>query len=307
MKENFKFNEKGPRSAAEILKELGFSDITANVVQVASRLGARKVLELHGASEDDLKTVFKAEAGMTPVTEADKHSGEAMKWFISHRLPGDAINEEETGFSAGSNRRQWEVDPLDGTSSFGREQRYSTVGACVYEKDEPVAASICHPFEKELLVAQKNKGAFLFNLDEKMAILGEPIKIEVSDKGLENGVVYLDALFNNKTAPVKLKLIEKLVQQAGGKLGIRMTGSNIDQERQIACGRGEATITDAVGGFWDLAAGSLIIKEAGGEFCDQNGEPVNKDTQVAIGGSKKVVKQLLPILQECYKDYKGFK
>jgi fructose-1,6-bisphosphatase/inositol monophosphatase family enzyme len=244
---------------------------------------------------------------MTPVTEADRQSGKIIKQLIARNYPDDAINEEETGEKQGDNRI-WYVDPLDGTSSFTREQKYSSVGIVVYENSKPYSGAICQPFERELIVAEAGKGAYLFELDEKLTIIGEPKKIEVSSaKELEGSIVYVDALFNNKTTPNKLELIRQLVELSNGRLGIRMTGSNIDQQRQVANGRAEASITDAVGGFYDLAAGSLIIQEAGGKFVDLDGNDINENTQVALGGAGEIIDKILPIIRKIYSGYKGFK
>lgn len=296
------------KTVREWLNEMGFSETTARTMQVAIRLGARRILKFHKASLEDLKIVLKPDAGMSPVTAADLESGKIIKGLIARYYPEDSINEEESGLLERGGSRRWEIDPLDGTSSFAREQSYSTVGSAFYENGKPVAAAICHPFERELVIAEVGKGAYSFSLDEKLAVAGAPERIRVSEREtLENGIVYIDAFFNEKTTPLKLKLIRKLVKCANDRLGIRMTGSSIDQQRNVAHGRAEATITDAVGGFYDLAAGSIIIKEAGGEFVDMKGDVISAQTQVGIGGNKKIIEQILPLIQECYKGYLGFR
>ena len=86
-----------------------------------------------------------------------------------------------------------------------------------------------------------------------------------------------------------------------------MTGSNIDQQRQVATGRAELTIIDAVGGFFDFS-GRLAIIEAGGKFIDgQTLGDVTEQTQVAIGGVPEIVDQVSPYVQEIYSEYTGFK
>lgn len=130
-------------------------------------MGARKVNAIHGATPEILQVVFKAEAASTPRTVADLESGKIIKTIIGRKLfPEHRINEGETGNQKGINY-SWHVDPLDGTSSYAREQRYSTVGIAVYEGDSPRVAVIYHPFERELLVAEAGKGAFIFPLNEK--------------------------------------------------------------------------------------------------------------------------------------------
>lgn len=275
----------------------------------AALVGRRTILSIHGASPDVLQTVFKAEAGMTPRTVADLQSGERIRRIIRNKLfPTDRINEEESGIHEGTGFT-WHIDPVDGTSSYAEGQRYSTVGIALYEENKPKASVICHPFERELLIAEVGKGAWLFPLNEHLEINRYASKIEVSKKDtLSGGIVFLDALFNSKTTPPKQELMMRLTELAKGNLGFRMTGSNIDQQRQVAAGRGLITITDAVGGFFDLAAGNLMLREAGGIMIDgQTGEPISEKTQVAIGGPLYLVKDVLPITKNCYKGYTGFK
>lgn len=292
----------------ERMREIGFSDLLTIVAAGATKVGARRVLAIHGATPEELQIVFKAEAGRTPRTIADLQSGERIKRIIHKLFPEHGINEEETGVHEGI-RYTWHVDPLDGTSSFAEGQRYSTVAIAVYEGDTPKVAAICHPFERELLVAELGKGAFVFPLNDQLVVIGPAKKLELSknDK-LAGGIVFIDALFNSKTTPPKIELMKRLVELSNGNLGFRMTGSNIDQQRQVASGRGLLTITDAVGGFFDLAAGALIIQEADGIMIDaQTGGSVTEQTQVAIGGPKRIVVQVKDIVRDIYSGYQGFK
>lgn len=98
-----------------------------------------------------------------------------------------------------------------------------------------------------------------------------------------------------------------LVRLANNNLGFRMSGSNIDQEMKVAAGRAELTLTDAVGGFFDLAAGGLAIIEAGGKFTDKNGNPVDEKTQVAVGTNGLIHDAVLEIANKHYRNYLGFK
>jgi hypothetical protein len=111
--------------------------------------------------------------------------------------------------------------------------------------------------ERELLVTERGKGAYLYPLNESLAICDVPKRLEVSTKtSLEGGIVYIDALFNAKTSVPKLRFMQELVTFGIGvdrknNVGIRMTGSNIDQQRQVAAGRAHLGLIDAVGGPYD--------------------------------------------------------
>lgn len=281
-----------------------YSDIT-RVAMGGAMKGAKEILELHGLSSAELQIEYKVDAGMTPRTLADMRSGKAIKDFIKHRFPNHSINEEETGEEEG-NEYTWHIDPLDGTSSYARGQGYSTIGVALYKGTDPLSACVINPFEREMLVSEKDKGAVRVRFDNQGAMItAEPLV--VSDQDLHGGIVYVDALFNAQTMQPKMTFMQEVVKLGGNNVGFRMTGSNIDQQRQVAAGRAEATITDAVGGFFDLAAGALMVSEAGGRFTDLEGNPVTMATQVAIGSNGRQHDALLEIAQRAYQGYQGFK
>lgn len=293
------------------LERMGFSNPTTIVAANIVILGARRVLKIHGASVDKLQIVWKTQDGMTPRTLADLRSGEVGKRIIRTFFADDTINEEESGREKGRNEEdEWHFDPLDGTSSYAENQRYSTVGAVRYKDGQPDSAALCHPFEKELFLAEKGKGVRLISLDDELIIPRDFQfqEVHVSPKeSLNGGMVFVDALFNRNTSPRKLRFMERIIELSGNNIGFRMTGSNIDQQRQVAAGRALVTLTDAVGGFFDLAVGGFIIEEAGGKFTDIYGTPVTRQTQVAIGSNGRFHEQLCEIAQECYKGYQGFR
>ncbi len=290
----------------EKLQAIGLSDKRVTVAATSVLLGARKVLSIHGASPEVLKTVFKAEAGNTPRTIADLESGRIGKEIIRQQFPNARINEEESGDEYGDENAH-HFDPLDGTSSYARELRYSTLGDAVYKADQSFAAAICNPFERELVIAQKDRGSHLFTLNEQLTTLTYARQLEVSRVSLEGGIAFIDALFNDKTSDRKFGFMANLVKLANNNLGFRMIGSNIDQQLKVAAGRAELTSTDAVGGFFDIAAGGLAIIESGGKFTDQNGDLVTESTQIAIGTNGLVHDDILEIARKFYQGYQGFK
>lgn len=294
----------------ERLQVIGLSDPRLTVAATAAILGARQVLNIHGASPEVLKVEYKAKDGDTPKTVADTLSGIVIKGLIKNRFPKDRINEEESGDEKGAkgNKNDWHVDPLDGTFSYAEGQCYSTVGLAIYRDRLPFAAVIVHPFERDLVVTQVAKGAFIYRLNEGLSIIGNARQLEASRvKTLAGGQAYIDALFNAKTKGPKFQFMAGLTDLAKDNLGFRMTGSNMDQQLKVAKGSARLSLTDAVGGFFDLAAGGLAIVEAGGIFTDINGHSVNESTQVAIGTNGPIHDDVLELAQQCYIGYQGFR
>lgn len=288
------------------LQERGFSDITLNVA-IAARLGARQLLQVHGASPQELQLVYKANDGDTPQTVADIKSGQKITRMLERGFANASINEEESGLKK-RGTLIFHIDPVDGTSSFAREQRHSTVGAAAYDDELPLSSAICNPFERELLVAEKGKGAYLINLNDRLALTGSQRELQVSPTtSLSKAMIYIDASFYQANGERKLELMKRLHEASGKYILFRQTGSNIDQQRQVAAGRGDLTITDTIGGFYDVAAGRQILEESGGIMLDENGKPVSEKSYLAIGGNENLVHLVLPFVQTCYQGYTGFK
>lgn len=274
----------------------------------AVRLGARKVLEYHKVSPEALKTYYKGDK--TPVTVADEESERVIIDSIKRVLPTARIFSEETGIREGADTAKTVyIDPLDGTNPFTHGESYSSVGVAVRENGITTVAAICLPFKRELLLAEKGKGAWRYALDENMSITAKPEKISVSPKmtvGKSN--IYVDANFFPANRAAKLAFLDRLSQLSPSEpLSLRMICSNISQQAEVAMGHGDATLTDCVGGPFDLFAGELMITEAGGKFSDLDGQPISEQTQVALGSNGALHAILLPMLKEVYKDYKGFR
>jgi myo-inositol-1(or 4)-monophosphatase len=291
-----------------------FSHQATYVAIEAALLGANIVESVYGTSVDTLQTKYKADAGMSPVTIADWQSEEIITQTIKKYYPAHQINKEESGIQEGQ-EKVWYVDPLDGTSSFIRGQRYSTVGVSVYiQNGDYLSSVIVNPFEKEILVAERGKGAYLLVYDRARDTLQQPERINVSSRGsIKGSIAYIDASVNAKTVESKLTFMKNLSllaigEDKKGKIGIRMTGSNIDQQRQIAAGRAEIGLTDAIGGPYDWRSGYAILKEASGSMLDAHtGKEPTDDSVVVIYGNQRIVSQILPIAQDAYRSYGGFK
>lgn len=295
------------------LKAIELTDLKTAVAVTAVCLGAKEVLAVYGKSPKQLQLMFKTDGTQSPRTVADLRSGSVIKGLIREIFPFAQINEEETGLIEGIEFTA-EVDPLDGTYSFSRGQRYSVIGTEFHDMDgKPLAAAICNPFEREVIIAQEGKGTFLFGLGNNYSLVGRPQRLTVSDrKTLHDICVYLDGYDNEFNRELKAQFRTRLDELSkehspNGRMSVnwRSTGSNIDQQRQVSAGRAEVTLTDAKGGFFDLA-GRLPIAEAGGKFTDQFGNPVSKESQFGIGTNGWLHEPLIEITSGIYRNYQGY-
>ena len=285
--------------------------MTYDYIKIATEaaiLWARRVNKFQPSSaiwETQLDTKRKTDA--TLKTRADEASERAIIWHIRKSFPSDIIYWEESGEHVWTSNIEWFIDPLDGTSSFVNWQNYSTVWISVYKDWKPFVSNIVHPFEKKILIAEQWKWAYSADLDINLWVDWEYIQVNQSQKPSNpDATVYMDALMNRNNTILKTKLIQA-IQEQEWNIWLRMTGSNIDQQFQVALKRWDITLTDVVGWFYDLAAGALIIQESWGIFVDaQTWWEITSDTKVAVWGSKEKLESLKSTIQDIYQWYKWF-
>lgn len=280
-----------------------------SIIAAAALAGAGKLIHYHSQSSKNLNIRTKLDS--TPVTKADEQSEKVITSLLKQKLPGCQIHGEEGGISGKSkNNIIVYIDPLDGTNPFIHRQKFSTVGIMICKGTNTLVSAIVLPFDKELMIAEYGKGAYLFKLDDNLEIISKALKLSVSSHNkIDGSLLYIDASFPpNKISKGKIRFLKKLVKAAEVghmKFSLRMVGSNLHQQAQIAAGRGDITITDCIGGYYDLA-GDLIIREAGGMFSDGNGQPVTVNTQLGIGSNGLIHNHILSLIKDSYKGYKGF-
>jgi myo-inositol-1(or 4)-monophosphatase len=198
------------------------------------------------------------------VTEADLASEKLLKNSIAKAFPSHAILAEESGLqeSATQSNVIWIIDPLDGTTNFSKGNPYYCVSVavgvrngadCVIER-----AAIHHPFLNDLYTAERGKGAFLN---------GNPIRVsELSE--LAQASITTGFAGNKKE---RLNYVIRTIEIFQNRiLGMRVNGAAAldccNTARGLFQGFFERNLSP-----WDLAAGSLILSEAGARVTDMEG------------------------------------
>ena len=192
------------------------------------------------------------------VTEADRHSEEAILGRLQKCFPKHAILSEEGGGREGDARYRWIVDPLDGTTNFAHGYPCFAVSIGFEEAGELLVGVIYQPITKELFTTSRGEGAYL---NEK--------RIRVS--GIEHLSASLLATGLPSAKRTRNLNVHYYWNFALGSHGVRRDGSAALDLASVACGR-----FDAFWEFglhpWDTAAGVLLVREAGGvvtNFSDQ--------------------------------------
>lgn len=199
------------------------------------------------------------------VTEADLASEKFLKDAILTQFPEHAILAEESGMRECESRENsviWIIDPLDGTTNFSKGNPYYCVSIgvgvragtfCVME-----LAAISHPFSGDLYTAQRGKGAFLNGVPLGVSLLEDLASVSCATGFAGNK--------NARLAHV-LRIIEIFQNNI---LGVRVNGAAALDLCNTARGMFQGFFERNLSS-WDLAAGSLILEEAGAKVTDMEG------------------------------------
>ncbi len=202
---------------------------------------------------------FELKGDYDLVTEADRASERLIVERLRNHFPTHAVVAEEGGGQEGSSEYRWYVDPLDGTTNFAHGFPMFNVTLAVERAGEMIAGVIYDPIHDEMFTAEKGGGAYLNNR-----------RIHVSKVGrVEDALVATGFPSRKRHENVNVHFYYQLAMMSHG---VRRAGAAALDLAYVACGR-----LDAFWEFglnpWDMAAGVLLVREAGGTASDMYGGP----------------------------------
>ena len=217
----------------------------------------------------------KKEGNHNLVTEYDRLSEKAIIQYIRHHHPSSHFLAEESGDS-GENAGDtlWVIDPLDGTVNFAHGIPFFSVSIGAIHKKQLVSGVVYHPITRELFVAERKKGAFCNGQ-----------KISVSDVA-EVDKSYLTSGFPYHVSQNPLQCIERTGKVLKIGCPVRILGSAALDLAYTAAGRFEGFFEVSLAP-WDVAAGVLIVEEAGGQVSHWDRKPFDlfaNETILATNG-----------------------
>lgn len=217
------------------------------------------------------------------VTYVDKTSEKMIIEYILSEFPDHQILAEEGGKQQSGSEYQWIVDPLDGTTNFIRHIPVFAVSIAVKYHDEIIAGVVFNPVDNELFSAAKGQGA---HLNEN------PIHIS---RITDFSRAFLATGFPHQAKRFLPQFVRSFSDIFFHSAGVRRLGSAALDLCYTACGRFEGYWEIGLNP-WDVAAGSLIVREAGGEISDFWGKPTYLDSGFVVAGNSAIQKQLINIL-----------
>jgi myo-inositol-1(or 4)-monophosphatase len=228
----------------------------AQVCEEAARAGGVLLLERWDSFQ------FREKRPKDLVTEADVASQEAIRRVVMSHFPTHSfLAEEEADIRGTEGNYRWIVDPLDGTANYVHHVPEFTVSVALEHQGELIAGAVYNPVSCESYVAARGEGARLN---------GQPLRVsEIRD--IKNAMVA--ASFAAGVRPDSPE-IANFIRVLSASQTLRRTGSAALNLAYVAAGRYDAYWATSTKP-WDIAAGVLLVREAGGIVTGIDGGPLD--------------------------------
>lgn len=231
--------------------------------------------EIHGKQVD---------GHASPVTDWDLEANDIIKKHINENFPNHDILSEEAPFEDNPGKWVWVVDPLDGTWNYINDRPFWGVSIGVFEGPDSRVAVINVPVQNDIFVAVHGQGAFR----NKQALRVSAVA-DLSEAVIAIGYGHeREAAKFNKHA---LKSLKPISQET------RTHGAAALEMIRVAQGEQVATIMAGIK-VWDVAAGVLIVREAGGRATDLEGNDWNLRSNSVFASNGKLHDQILEVINE---------
>ncbi|MFG1423642.1 inositol monophosphatase family protein [Roseixanthobacter liquoris] len=252
------------------------------VMVQAVRKAARGLTRDFGEVEN-LQVSVKGPADF--VSAADRKAEEILFTELSRSRPGFSFLMEERGRVEGTDpANEWVIDPLDGTTNFLHGIPLFAISVALVRNGAPFAGVIFNPVTDELFVAEKGQGAYLN--DRRLRVAG---RRKLAESVVCCGLPHMGrgdhTRFNRELAKVQTQVA-----------GLRRTGAAALDLAWVAAGRFDAFWERNLSA-WDMAAGILMVREAGGYVSDLDGGDQILEKGDVIAGNEDMRRDLLALLK----------
>ena len=249
---------------------------------------ARKAGELIVRAADDLdRLTVRSKTPTDFVSEVDEQAEEEIVRQLQRAYPDHAFLGEESGLTGSEDAEYcWIIDPLDGTSNFLRGIPHFAVSIACLHRGRLEHAVIVDPVRREEFISSRGRGAQLN---------GRRIRVSKLP-GLDTALLGTGIPFRGHKDEVLPVYAETMASLAGQCAGIRRAGAASLDLAYVAAGRLDAFWEVGLK-KWDMAAGALLIREAGGLVADLDGSENYMDSGNIVCGNPRCFKAVLKELQ----------
>ena len=254
-------------------------------IGLALRSGNMLMKEFRALSPEQIRFKDKREL----VTNHDIKVNHFLVDKIRRAYPEHSILSEEEGLKKGRGKStseyQWVVDPLDGTTNFIMRHTFFTTTIALLKNGDPVIGVIYSPYTRELFVAEKGKGA-----------RRNEMRMHVSNEdSLKTSFLCFAYSHERKSLRRAVAAYQHFEFEARS---MRHFGSSSLELAFVAAGRVDGMIITPPVRIWDVAAGILMVREAGGLVTDFTGDPAAMAKNGLVATNGKVHKQILKVIKD---------
>jgi len=233
---------------------------------------------------DNLGRISKKDIGLKQaadfVTRIDKESERIIINALKDKFPHHNFLAEESVKEVETDRYRWIIDPLDGTTNYIHQYPVFSISIALEYKREVILGVVYDPLRGELFTAEKGEGSFLNTHPVRVSKIGS-----LSDSLITTGFPFRSKEFIDEY----LRLFKSVFQRVSD---LRRAGSAALDLAYVACGRCEGFFEIGLKP-WDIAAGEILIKEAGGVVTDFGGGPDYLLTGNIVAGNPAIHGELL--------------
>ncbi|STO55494.1 inositol-1(or 4)-monophosphatase [Canicola haemoglobinophilus] len=235
---------------------------------------------------DEIQTMTKGTNDF--VTNIDKASEAAIIEVIRKSYPEHTIITEESGAHEGKDSDiQWVIDPLDGTTNFVKGLPHFAVSIAIRVKGRTEFGVVYDPIRNELFTAVRGEGAKINELR---------LRVDSSKRDLQGAILATGFPFKKTSLmPTQFAMMSSLAEDVAD---FRRAGSAALDLCYVAANRVDGYFEMGVKP-WDIAAGDLILREAGGLVCDFNGDHKYFTESHIVAATPRLVKEMLKKIQPC--------
>jgi len=226
---------------------------------------------------------FKSKNKLNLVTEVDTLCEKTVISILRKHFPSHNFWGEESGKGAGTSEYTWLVDPLDGTTNYAHAYPFFCCSIALVQNNKPIAGVVYDSLRDECFYAEKGRGAFLN---------GQKLKISKVNT-LSESLVCTGFAYAVRETYYNLDNFRQFVLKAQG---VRRDGSAAMNLAYVAAGRFDGFWERGIQA-WDMAAGTLMVQEAGGKVTDITGKPFGLLAENALATNGKIHGQIFRILK----------
>ncbi|MBL7054357.1 inositol monophosphatase [Candidatus Woesearchaeota archaeon] len=245
----------------------------------AAKVAGKVMLDNYG----NIGKISFKESKKSLLTQIDLKSEKAIIETIKKKFPGHNIISEESGTQNQNSEYSWIIDPIDGTTNYAQNIPNFCVSIALAKNKKVILGVVYEPLRKELFFAEKGKGAFL---NKK--------KIKVSDKKNMDDAIFGFSIPSE--TQVSVNTLHRIAEIFPLVRGIRNSGSAALNLCSVACGRYDSYFSKFINS-WDVAAGFLIVEEAGGQVTDLKNKLWDISKKQIAASNKKLHDKVLNLLR----------